>query len=388
MWRPQSYRRLAKQKGIDPAVTEAAIAVTSKVLTVSPSLPTLLTLRHLAHLVQVDYGLLRAIVSRKVEDPYKVFRIHKRVPAGQKSRFRIICVPEPTLMKVQRWINERILSAGPALGYVHPASVAYSKGSSIYTATKQHCGCRWLIKLDIINFFESISEIPVYKTFLSFGYEPLIAFELARLCTRLGTLTKSRRRWRWQSNSARYLSIPAYRFERMGHLPQGAPTSPMLANLSVRSLDERIDSLADNFGLVYTRYADDIVLSTNDGAFTRDIAQDVIGRVYQVMVASGLSPNTAKTHIASPGSRKIVLGLQVDGEFPRLTRKFKDNLRQHLHFLLRGDVGPTLHARHRRFSAVIGLRKHIEGLVAFARYVEPAFGNRCDAELAQVQWPI
>jgi RNA-directed DNA polymerase len=73
---------------------------------------------------------------------------------------------------------------------------------------------------------------------------------------------------------------------------------------------------------------------------------------------------------------------------PRLPREFKDNLRQHLHFLLRPDVGPALHARTKGFASTLGLKHHLQGLVSFARQIEPEYGRICAERLAAVPWPI
>ena len=117
----------------------------------------------------------------------------------------------------------------------------------------------------------------------------------------------------------------------MGHLPQGAPTSPMLANLAVSALDERLSMLAEKHGLIYTRYADDMMFSTNDNSWERSVTPNFIGAVYKELGAEGLSPNVAKTVVSSPGARRIVLGLLVDKDTPRLTRHFRSQLRQHLY---------------------------------------------------------
>ncbi|MBI4968119.1 MAG: RNA-directed DNA polymerase [Rhodospirillales bacterium] len=372
MWRPQSYQRRGKELGIEETLLARACAIGSAVIAVNPALPPVFTLRHLAYQVDADYGLLRAIISRSLRDPYKVFRIRKRPSTVGEKRFRVICVPDPELMRVQRWISQRILShANP-----HSASVAYAKGSTILAGAEPHCGCRWLIKLDVRNFFETISEIAVYRVFRSLGYQALVAFELTRLCTRLGTKTPLRIGQRWQVHFGRHMVIGDYSASRMGHLPQGAPTSPMLANLAVLAFDGEVNEIANKHGLIYTRYADDIALSTTDKTFSRTVAAKVIGEVYAAMGRYGLSPNVTKTRVSSPASRKVVLGLLVDGNAPRLTREFKANLRRHLHYLGRPDVGPAKHAAARGFAAIAGLRHHVEGLVAFARQIEPEYGER------------
>lgn len=334
-WRPQPYRRLGESKGIDPQILENAIAAGQAVIDVDAALPPIFTLRHLAHLTGADYGLLRAIVARAIENPYRVFRIRKRPSESGERRYRTICAPEPTLLGVQRWIAESILSRGRT----HSASTAYSKGSRLTAAAEPHCGCRWLIKLDVKNFFESISEISAYRAFRRLGYQPLVAFELSRLSTRLGSSTILRRRKRWRKDDfTQHQVIQAYTHGRMGHLPQGAPTSPMLANLAMVALDEQLSALAARHGLTYTRYADDIALSTRRQDFNRDMAAKLIGQVYALMGKHGLSPNSTKTRVVPPGGRKVLLGLLVDGEVPRLTRKFKSALRMHLHFLRHPEV--------------------------------------------------
>jgi RNA-directed DNA polymerase len=102
----------------------------------------------------------------------------------------------------------------------------------------------------------------------------------------------------------------------------------------------------------------------------------------------GLSPNFTKTQVVPPGARKVVLGLLVDKAVPRLTREFKANLRMHLHFLLRPDVGAAKHAHARGFAAVAGLRNHLRGLVAYAAQIEPEYASAVRSGLSAVQWPV
>jgi RNA-directed DNA polymerase len=104
----------------------------------------------------------------------------------------------------------------------------------------------------------------------------------------------------------------------MGHLPQGAPTSPRIANLVARELDAALMVVAESHGLTYTRYADDLTFSTHQHNLNRSAVRDVIGKVCSAIAANGFTPNTAKTTVSPPGTRKIVLGLLVDRDKPRL----------------------------------------------------------------------
>ena len=104
------------------------------------------------------------------------------------------------------------------------------------------------------------------------------------------------------------------------------------------------------------------------------------------MVRHGLSPNRAKTKIVTAGSRKIVLGLLVDGELPRLSREFKSNLRMHLYYLNHPMIGPRGHAESRGFESIIGLRAHVRGLIAHAQLVEPEYASARLEEFNNIAW--
>jgi len=383
-WRSQLYEKAGRDRGINHEILARAVSIGEAVVSVNPSLPPIFSLRHLTHLTKTTYGTMRAIASRTLRDPYKIFRIRKRPAHSGEARYRTICIPSPDLMRAQRWIAQRILAEGKP----HSASVAYSKGDNIVAAAQPHCDCRWLIKIDVRNFFESINEIAVYRVFRSFRYEPLVAFELSRICTRLGSATRLRSRKRWKAAYRGQLPISAYWHDRMGHLPQGAPTSPMLANLAMHALDKEVTQHARKAGFIYTRYADDLTFSTKERNFTRRAAAHFIGEIYAAMARAGLSPNVAKTRISTPGSRKVVLGLLVDGAEPKLSREFKANLRRHLHYLGRADIGPSGHALARGFDSVIGLRRHVEGLVSYAHQVDPTFAAKCTSFLEEVDWPV
>lgn len=385
-WRPQEYKKHGQLKGVDPDVLSNAIRIGDSIATTNPNLPPIFTLKHFSELVDVRYNYLRNIISRKHENPYRTFRIPKSDNVAKSRGFRVICVPDWPLLKTQQWITRNILAHVKP----HHASFAFSKGSSIYCAAKLHCGCKWLIKLDVKNFFESISEINTYNIFRGFGYEPLLAFELGRICTRIGSQSNfyDRQCWVNRKFNAKILPIKAYFNHKIGHLPQGAPTSPMLSNLVMQPFDEKVLSIANQHDLIYTRYADDICLSTMNNHFSRKSASQVIGTIYSMLWEYGLSPNTTKTRVSPPGARKIVLGLIVNDKAPRLTRHFKSRLRQHFHYLLHQDFGPSKHAHKRGFDTVWGLRNYIQGLLAYAKQIEPDFAETYHQKMKKIEWPF
>ena len=379
-WNPQLFRKHAS--GVEPELLAHLVKVGRRITQAHRDVQPVFTLRHLAALSEVDYGFLRQTVARRTE-AYAEFRIKKRVAEQLPTQYRTICAPSPSLMKVQRWITQNILAHVPA----HNCSVAFSKGDSLYKAVEPHCQAKWLVKVDVQSFFESISESTVYRLFDNLGFEPLIAFEMARLCTRDQHDAQQNEGQRKDYNLASLYVIEQYTRSVQGHLPQGAPTSPMLANLVCRGLDERLAAIAEERGLNYTRYADDITFSSLDPNFGRDMAKVLIQLVYRELSRQRLRPNTAKTTVVPPSARKIVLGLSVEEKTPRLARHFKDLLRQHIHYLTHPEVGPIKHATARKFASVVGLRNYVGGLLAHAAQIEPTWAEKQRERFLEVDWP-
>lgn len=375
MWSSQHYRMGANELGLSKETIDAAIAQVVAVAEGPHKLPAILTLGHLAKRTGVSYVALRGLVTGSCRHPYRHFKIRKRVAGPEKkNRYRKISVPTPDLYRAQRWIAAHILRSVP----VHGASHAFSPGSNIVKCAEKHCGAKWMVKLDILDFFGSISEMQVYRVFLGLGYQPLVSFEMARLCTYRPKhdLPQNYASPRFQIPSGsvkkRNRVIESYNHPYMGILPQGAPTSPMLANLAMRDIDEKILAIAKGFGLHYTRYSDDLTFSTcND--FDRQQASLLIQKIANLLIKRGLMLNRQKTAVIPPGARKIVLGLLVDGDLPRLSRVFKDRIRQHLYYLEK--FGPDQHVSKRGFDSVGGFFRHLKGLIDFANMIEPQYAR-------------
>ena len=369
----QRYRSQGRRLGINPTTLDHAVAAIERIRRTDPRLTPVLTLRHLSELTGAPYGYLRRVVARRL-GRYRHVLLRKPVPG--RSRHRLISIPPKDLLAVQQWIVADILS------HTRPsrASFAYHPESSPVLAAEEHCGCAWLLKVDIQDFFHSITEGQVSAIFYQLGYPRLLSFEFARLVT-MQVDSPALRRY----PAVRWPVIPYYHCTYEGVLPQGAPTSPMLSNLAMRELDERLIRRAREHGMRYTRYADDLAFSC--GADRDRVHVERFKRlVLHELSREGFRPNLRKTVIRGPGSRRIVLGMLVDTDAPRLPREFKDMLRLHLHYLQSAEHGPAAHARSRR-TAVSSLFHHVRGLIGWATSVEPAYGAAMLAEFKAVSWP-
>ncbi|MBT2189436.1 reverse transcriptase domain-containing protein [Sphingobium nicotianae] len=264
---PHQYRAEGLARGRQEPVISAAISQASKAEALG--LPAILTLGHLAFRTDVSHRYLRSVIAKRSGEFYREFHIKKR-----SGGLRRIVVPAPKLMAVQRWIVREILRERA----VHPDCFAYVRRRSIVDCASRHVGAGWLLKLDIHDFFESIPERSVYRVYRSLGYQPLVSFELARICTRPWISPPDKREGSRTVANWWKRGIELYRRQFTGYLPQGAPTSPMLSNLVCRGLDEELSAFAAREGLVFTRYSDDLTFSGPKAGFSRDRAQ-LLGRI-------------------------------------------------------------------------------------------------------------
>jgi RNA-directed DNA polymerase len=371
LWPAHIYLLEARKSGLPDDQARAALTAAHGVQ--AKGLPAILSLKHLALHTGVSYTFLRGIVERRASHVYyRFFNIKKR--SGGR---RLIAVPHPELQRVQKWIARNLLNTQSC----HSAAYAYVRGKDRghQTCAKVHCGAKWILKWDLADFFHSISERSVYRVFRRFGYGALVSLEMARVCTSDDCRGITR-------PSRFYASILDYNVEREGFVPQGAPCSPMLSNHVAAELDGELAQVAKDLGFVYTRYADDITFSSAAEDLSREQIREINLKVERAITTCGFRTNRSKFRVCRPGSRKVVLGLLVDGEAPRLTRRYKARLRQHIHFLLKR--GPRQHAKRIGFHSVMALHEHLVGLIGYASTIDPEFATRISEQFATVAWPV
>lgn len=317
------------------------------------------SLATIARATTSDEEFLNAIISRS-EIPYKQASIPKRTGGT-----RTLHIPSERLLPVQEWILRNVLETVSP----HRSSFAYTKGRSVKQCAEQHLGARWLVKMDLSEFFPSIDERSVYYLMLKeFEASKLFAFQLARLITCVPTAAELSRSGRIAPYESQYrrMYVAGYRPQFLGRLPQGAPTSGAVANLITRGLDSGLTQIARAEGLTYTRYADDMFLSSGTDR-GRDYAKKLIASVSQVAADAGFQINPAKTRVASKGSRIAVLGLHVDGDSLRLPKTMRKRIDGHLRALV--DFGIESHTRHLGYENPDYLLAQIEGLLSYANDV-------------------
>ena len=304
--------------------------------------------------------------------PLQHYRVSARLsPSGA---VRVLEAPKPRLKALQRTLLARVLHAVPP----HDAAHGFRPGRSVATYAAPHAGRAVVIRMDLEGFFASVSAGRVYGILRTAGYPEPVAHCLAGLATTV----LPRRLWESVPRPVDPALLDAH--WRLGrrlaapHLPQGAPTSPVLANLAAFRLDVRLAAVADSWGGRYTRYADDLALS-GGRSWGRGTSR-LLDLVAEVVHEEGFRVNERKTAVLPRAGRQVLGGLVVN-ERPHVSRAEVDRLRAVLHNCVRD--GPSTQDRDGRGDL---LRAHLTGRVAWVAQHDPARGARLRAQLDAVDW--
>lgn len=276
---------------------------------------------------------------------YRRFTIAKR-----DGRDRAIWAPLPKLKAAQRWILHNI--AEKLL--VHGAAHGFLPGRSTLSNAELHTHSKIVLKLDIRDFFPTITLPRVRGIFRKAGYREQVATLLALLCT------ESPREVVEQGGQTYYVALGPR------CLPQGAPTSPALTNTLCLRLDRRLDGLARRLGWRYTRYADDLTFSLPDGHDGPPRLGTLLGSARRVVESEGFSIKASKTVVARRGGRQKVTGLVVNGDGkPRVPRVLRRQIRAAIHNHQNGEPLPEGESIAR-----------LEGYAAYIFMTDPVLGTK------------
>ena len=204
------------------------------------------------------------------------------------NKVRVISAPDERLKFLQRKLADKIAQLYRPRNPVH----GFVADRSIKTNALAHMRRRFVVNVDLKDFFPTISQNRVEGMLLSLGIDARVAEILARICC------------------------------NNRHLPQGAPSSPVLSNMICFRLDKELMSIAKDARCIYTRYADDITLSSHQpptalfeaplpqaGCFSPDL---LAPKVRDGIQQNGFAINPDKTHYADRHSRRTVTGLKIN----------------------------------------------------------------------------
>lgn len=290
-----------------------------------------------------DYGVLRSddgfAVLESKQSVRKMLQLNNLsveyhlFNVSSHGKQRTICSPSWNLKKRQSWILKNILNNYKLPNCVH----GFVQGKSIVTNAKCHLGAQEIACVDIQDFFPSVNSESVYKIFTELGYSKEVSAILVELCT----------------------------FE--GVLPQGAPTSPMLANIALAGFDKYMMEYSKKENIIYSRYADDITISGN-----KDLS-GYVEIIRTTLKQYGFELNESKTHIMKGKQRKIVTGLVVS-DTVKIPKRYKRRLRQELYYC--NKYGIRSHLAKRGRTSAVNFEEYLYGKAYFVKMVEPEIGEQ------------
>lgn len=259
------------------------------------------TPREVADLLDIEYGrLVYHLYKIKDEDKYKSFNLPKKT-----GGVREINSPVTALKLIQQKLNEILLDVYQP----KPSVYGYVRKRNIVLNARKHKRAKFILNLDLENYFPSINFGRVRGLFMGKPYylPASVATVLAQICCHKNAL------------------------------PQGAPTSPTISNMICGQMDSQLQTLAMKNKCYYTRYADDITFSTFLKEFPESIAkfisinEVIVSQELQTIINSnGFSINGKKVRLQPRYRRQEVTGLTVN-KFPNVRRKYVRQVRSMLH---------------------------------------------------------
>jgi hypothetical protein len=298
-------------------------------------LPLWRTEEELAAALELSTGMLRyySIHREKERVPhYTTFSVAKRT-GGR----RIIMAPKKRLKVIQRRLQRQLGAALPK----HEAAHGFVRGRSTCTTAEPHVKKKVVVRIDLEAFFPTITHVRVRGLLIALGYSYPVASTLAVL------MTESERQPVELGGEVFHVPIGPR------HCVQGAPTSPDISNAIVVRLDRRMTALAKRLGFVYTRYADDLIFSSNDPLKVPHL----LGGARRIIAAEGFRVNSKKTRVARRTNKQVVTGVTVN-DVLGLSKKERKKIRAAIH-----------HAKHGKLDAKA--RASLEGKLAYLHGLNP-----------------
>ena len=221
-------------------------------------------------------------------------KFYNQIIITNKGKERFLHAPVIEIKYIQKFILHSILYKNIKKYKISKNVTGFMKNTNIINNAVPHLNKVAIIKMDIKDFFPTITRNMIFKIFKQYNN---FSYEYSYILSKLVT----------------YNNI----------LPQGAPTSPFLANICAKGIDFKINRLIEtinknnNISIEYTRFADDITLSFNKN-FNYDY---IINTIYKIIIDEGFFPNYNKTRIIKKSQCQKVTGIVVNDNTTKVESK-------------------------------------------------------------------
>lgn len=337
-------------------------------------LPIIFSLKHFAIWIGISHSYLNKLIKTR-EDQYNNFSIQKK-----SGGYREIKSPTLGLKSIQRFIYSNILNSIK----LDQSCYGFRKKVSIKDNASLHINQEAILRIDLYRFFDSITEKRVYGLFLSLGYHPNLSVSFAQLLTAPHTSA-------YEHTLKKENVFPkSYYDVNKAVLPQGAPTSPSIANIIAKKLDVRLRNLAYSFEIKYSRYADDLIFSGKKENIPP------IHLLKKIIIEEGFFMNYNKINLQIGGNRRIVTGLVVTDKVS-VKKDLKREIRKHIHYCKKNGVlkqlewlkkNDDLHISKFSDRNITAYKEWLLGNIIFVRSIERELGEKYLFDFQDIDWPL
>lgn len=347
----------------------------------SKNYPVLFSIQHLAMAMGVKSLLLTSLIGenrRNIFDylynntvtikKYNHFFIKKK-----RGSYREIMAPYKDLKYVQKWLLFNILNKFP----LAESCKGFRSGISIRDNATIHSNAKLILKVDLLKFYDTITEKRVYGIFEKMGYAKNLAYSLAKLCT-----AKHQDKY-WSDFNERDKEILSYYLEyKPPILPQGAPTSPTLANIAATKMDKRFEGLSKKLNFSYSRYADDLTFSIND-----DGTLPPLSLIRKIIEEENFFINDDKITYMHRGSKQYVTGLTVSNGV-HTSKKYRRKIARHIYFCRKHGVENHLQKNIEQFPNYNSLKFHdwLYGHICFINSIDKEASKKLLTDFNKITW--
>ena len=249
---------------------------------------------------------------------------------------------------------------------------SFLPGKSVVNYVVGHVGKAVVLRMDIEDFYPTLSAARVTALLHTTGHPDTAATTLSNLACHTTPAAVL-------AQPGTHLSFASRKRLLQHHLPQGAPTSAALSNLTLHRRDTRLAGLAQSLEAHYTRYADDLAFSGDASA--NKIAEGLIPQITAIANSEGLCINQRKTRLMRANQRQY-LGGQVINQRPNIRRLDYDKLKATLDNAV--HHGPASHCQN---AALVHTKLQLQGKIAWVTIVHPERGARLQHLYDQIPWP-
>lgn len=284
--------------------------------------------------------------------------------------------PSKDLKYIQKWILINILSKYK----LSDSCKGFRKGISIYDNAKPHESAHTILKIDLLKFYDTITDKRIYGVFKSMGYAKNLSYSLAKICT----FPHGKIFWEKLIDKEKEF-FSNFIENNPPILPQGAPTSPMLANIIAKHMDFRFENLGLKLNFNYSRYADDLTFSIKE-----DGKLPSIKYIKRIIEEEGFFINDEKISLMKKGTKQYVTGLTTTNGI-NVSKKWRKELSTHIFYCRK--IGVEKHLNYRKQNknqfknySVLNYHDWLYGHICFINSISKEHSQKLLEDFNKINW--